>query len=83
MDPINFSEVACSFNCSSNTVYHVIDYYLRHNDVNYTDTEINNKQKIIYPRKLHLAINSVLNGNKKCTINFVHRRYLNINSLRK
>jgi transposase len=34
---INVSQVARSFNCSRNTVYHVIDYYRRHNDVNYTD----------------------------------------------
>jgi Mor family transcriptional regulator len=56
---INVSEVARSFNCSRNTVYHVIDYYRRHNDVNYTDIEIDNKHKIIYPRKLLLAINSM------------------------
>ncbi len=33
---INVSEVARSYNCSRNTVYHVIDYYRRDNNVNYT-----------------------------------------------
>ena len=34
---INISQVARSFNCQRSTVYDVIDYYRRHNDVNYTD----------------------------------------------
>ena len=34
---INISQVARSFNCQRSIVYDVIDYYRRHNDVNYTD----------------------------------------------
>ena len=34
---INVSRIARSFNCCRSTIYHVIDYYRRHNDVSYTD----------------------------------------------
>ncbi|CAF1066025.1 unnamed protein product [Rotaria sordida] len=34
---LNVSRVARSFNCHFTTIYHVINYYRRHNDVNYTD----------------------------------------------
>ena len=34
---INVTQIARSFNCCCSTVYHVIGYYRRHNDVSYTD----------------------------------------------
>lgn len=34
---LNVSQAARSFNCSRSAVYGVINYYRRHNDVNYTD----------------------------------------------
>ncbi len=33
----NVSQVSHSFDCYRSTVYHVINYYRRHDDVNYTD----------------------------------------------
>ena len=34
---LHVSRVARSCNCHFSRIYHVIDYYRRHNDVNYTD----------------------------------------------
>ena len=34
---LNVSRAARSFNCHFTTIYRVIDYYRRHNDMNYTD----------------------------------------------
>ncbi|CAF3871737.1 unnamed protein product [Rotaria sp. Silwood1] len=63
---LNVPEVVRSFNCHRSAVYRVIDYYRRHNDVNYTDRYNAGRPPALNPTQIE-QLDRIMQQNRSVT----------------